>query len=410
MILRRLLLDNEPSDGGTINTVSKPGSGMPTQIKVSVPKAVPEAVKAMTFKGDMNLLTDTDKVGFTMEDTSKSNVDNKPEIVEPQRTAQPEVVKAEPEVKKAEPTAKTSATVTQPQKVEQAKVNEPQPIVPKKKGVAEPVKEFDYTGFAEEEASALRQMSTAGRDFTVGLLKKNKELAQVKDGMFAQHPDAYVIDPSFRSIQDDAHYASVEAQLWQEQLQKIETGEEWTPLRGFDKSGNPVFGPAQKPTAQDKYQVGLLMNRAHGLAEQKKGELQHFAATYQQRVQGDNRLIQAEREKRFGWVKNPEILKETVELDDGTEKSVSDIRSILINQFPPYLRNTLPVEVAADLFAALQIYGQTLREATKGKTVAETQVREVARAEPTGGQRNSDNVGGKSINGIKEFSLAGMPR
>lgn len=88
--------------------------------------------------------------------------------------------------------------------------------------------------------------------------------------------------------------------------------------------------------------------------------------------------------------------------------NIQNISDYAMSLFPPYMRNTQGVEVAADLFAALQIYGQEIRELKAGKQVAEVRAEEVTRAEPT--SRNTpvnDNKG--RINGVKEFSLSGLP-
>lgn len=392
MIQRRLLLEpNSPvtEGGGEIKHDNF------TQKTIPGAKEPSATVKAVEFKADSSLLEPVagdikpDAVNvqqsFTPLDAAKAMLE------------EPKVEPKKEEAKKAEPTAKT----VEAPKVVPTEEFVQKPIAPKSSKEA---KEFDYSGFSQEEASALRQMSTGARDFALKVIKEKKELESQKGGQFMQHPNAYTLDPQFNILQEDVFYGNKEAAYWQDQLAKVKSGENWNPVTGWDKNGNPILGTEQTPTAVAEEQIRLMMNRCYQAVEVKQQELQQFVGTYKQRVQQDSSAIQAERVKRFGWVGNPEILKETVILDNGKEESVAEIRNTLINLFPPYMRNTAGVEVAADLFAAIQIYGQELREARAGKQTAEVQAKEITRAEP-----KSTAGAGKEVRGVKEFSLAGMP-
>jgi len=387
-----------PTPPSVPRTVSdKPGVG------AVAPKSLPESSKGFIMKiDDPSLLEEpvaelkNDVVEIpkaqTSLDAAKSMID--------EGKKEPKIEQKKEEVK---PTIPTQPKVEEVKKVE---TNEIKPIAPKQKGE---VKEFDYTGFSQEEAAALRQMSTTARDFTMKVLNEKKELAKQKDGQYLQHPDAYVLDPQFSQLNEDVLYYNKEAQFWQEQVVKIGNGEKWTPLKAWDKNGNPILGPEQSPTPQAQEQARINMHRLINAAQTKEAELQNFAGNYRNRVQQDNQLIQSERAKRFGWVADPKIMESTLTIESGEEQSVKQVRDTLINLFPAYRRNDIAVEVAADLFAAFQIQAEELRTLRAGTNVAQTQAKQVAMAEPTSTKGAALANTGRAVNGVKEFSLAGLP-
>lgn len=340
-------------------------------------------------------------------------------VDEPNRTIEPEHVDAPPksnvkvESKKVESDGKP-ATLDDPTL---------KPIVPVKpvaaataqKGVIEPIvpkgvekKEFDYTGFNEGEVTILKNMSVQSREAVVKVLKENKELSKLKDGQYLQNPNAYTLDPQYTALQDDVFYYNKEAQHWQEQLIKIKNGEKWSGIQSWDKQGNPVYGPEQVPTHQAEEQARLMLNRCITATEGKQGELKQFAGKYKDRITNDSKAIRNEREVRFGWVKDPELLKGEVEIEPGLVKTVKDIREDLISLFPPYMRNTDAVEVAADLFVSLQIYGQEIRSLKAGGNIQAAIEEEKLKVEPSSKNGNTDTTG--AVKGSpKKFTLAGMP-
>lgn len=417
MLARRLLLEpNNPNvEGGGGNT---PAPVAPYKIKETSDKTpaglksgkLPEESKKFEFKVDPSLLQSDNQV-----DVPKEVVDI-PAKSTPLDVANKLLEKDKPasEIQKAEPTDKPvvqKVEAEQVQKVEDKPVQahkseEIRPIVPKSK---EAPKEFDYTGHDEQETYILKNMSVEARKHVSKLMKENKELAANKSGTYMQHPDAYVLDPQFSKLNEDVSFLEREAAHWESQLLKIENGEKWNPLQGFDKNGQPVYGAAQDPTTTDKIKISRFLNDISSQYRNKQTELQQFAGNYKSRIQQDSQAIQQERARRFGWVADPTIMKSTLTLPNGQEQTVEQVRNAIINLFPPYMRNTLGVEVAADLFAAFQIQDEELRTLRAGKSVAQVQQKEVARAEPTSHKSNAEDTSKKVIGGIKEFSIKGMP-
>lgn len=405
MILRRLLLDPAEGEVAAAPAVAAPAPkpSTPSTPQASnapkAPRALSEKEKGLTFKLDVNdpIFDKTTKSADLKEDVKKVEPTTTP--VKPAAT--PETDEGKPVKPKApdfKPVTETPAAAPVVQK------HEHEPIVPK----TTEKKEYDYTGFNDQEVTVLKNMSVQSRDYVTKMLKEKKELEKHKDGQFLQHPDAYTLDPQYSKLQEDVYYYNKETEYWQEQLAKVKSGDKWQPIKGWTKDGKPVAGEDSEPSAIAEEQIRLMMNRCYNATEAKQGELKQFTTNFKTRINTDAKAIQDERARRFGWVSNPKILESPVEIEPGMVKSVKEIREDLVSLFPPYMRNTQGVEVAADLFAALQIYGQEIRELKAGKQVAEVRAEEVTRAEPT--SRNTpvnDNKG--RINGVKEFSLSGLP-
>lgn len=265
----------------------------------------------------------------------------------------------------------------------------------------------DYTGFSNEEQAILKQMSNDAFDYTSRVLKEKKELEKLKGATFLQHPSAYTLDPQYQELQTEAHFVNKEFQYWQSQLEKITNGEEWQPILKWDAQGNPVVGTARKAGPMDAEQVRLAMNQCLQIGQQKQGLMQQFVGSYQQRIANDNAAIQAEQSKRFGWVADPKLMESKINVEGVGEKTIAQIRQDFINLFPAYHHNTPGVDVAANLFVALQIYGAQLREAQAGKQVAEIKKEEVLRAEPSSSAAPAKTP--KTFGGVSTFTLEGMP-
>lgn len=410
----RILRDPNPTDGGnpqsnvtpTAPSIPRTVSDKPGVGAVAA-KPLPETSKGFMMKIDDPSLLE-DHVAELKSDVveipkAQTPLDAAKLMIEEGNKETKVELKVEQKKEEVKPVIPTQQKIEETKKVE---TNEIKPIAPKQKGE---VKEFDYTGFTQEEASALRQMSTTARDFTMKVLNERKELEKNKNGQYLQHPDAYVLDPQFSQLNEDVLYYNKEAQFWQEQVVKIGNGEKWTPLKAWDKQGNPILGPEQMPTPQAQEQARINMHRLINAAQSKEAELQNFASNYKNRIQQDNQAIQSERAKRFGWVADPRIMDSTLQIESGEEQSVKQVRDILINLFPAYRRNDVAVEVAADLFVAFQIQAEELRSLRAGTNVAQTQAKQVAMAEPTSTKGAAPANAGRTVNGVKEFSLAGLP-
>lgn len=412
MIRKHLLLNQAPSDGGGSPAApassqaapaatpqeKAPETKQPNKLKPQAPRPpTPDELK-QEFKMEPGILDITVEQLPVSEDIEKKRADAlKVEVPQPDKKVE------------AAPVEKKEQKVEEP-KVETVSAAEPavpetQPgmiTIPKKNG-----KEFDYSGFSEKEVTFLKQMSNQAKEYVAGLIKENKQNAGLKDGSFLQHPNAYILAPEFVKFNQDEVFAQREFAFWQSQLAKINAGEEWTPLRGFDQNGNPVTEAARNPTTLDAEQVRMNLNQVNTFIQQNRQQMQQFASNYQQRVQTDLQNINAERSRRFAWVANPQLMQEKIQIEGVGEKTIKDAQTDFVNLFPPYLRNTPGVQIAADMWIGILIYGQQLKEAQAQKQVSEIKREELKRAEPTSNARPAPAK--TAVNGVSEFSLEGMP-
>lgn len=272
----------------------------------------------------------------------------------------------------------------------------------------------DYTGFTAEEQETLKSMSNKAFDYAAPILRKAKEVVAPvaakqadSNAMFFQHPQGYTLHPEFQKSQQVYTNASREAAVWQEQLINIKEGKEFTPPTGYDAQGNIIYGSKRAATAQDELNVQQSMNQCMGIAQQAQLQLQHLPQQFQQIVQNDLQAVQAERSKRFDWVRNPELLKTELEIPGVGKKQIGAVRNEFVSLFPAYQHGTPGVEVGADLFVALQIYASRIRqlEGSTAIAAAVTEEKEAVEERPTQRPRGK----GKLVHGVGEFSLDGMP-
>jgi len=397
MILRHLLknLDKNEGDGGS-NPAPSGSQAAPDTSTPIVPPSV-----AVADKPKSNV---TPKTGGALEPRKPSEAELKVEFQADPEILGEEVVPVKPaEAKKTE-----KVEVKEEPKVE-SKVEPKVEQKPLSTVIMPPggqPKARDYSGFSDAEQKVLKAMSNEAFDYVSAQLKEKRELEKLKGAEYMQHPQAFVLDPQFQKLQEDAQYFNQEAKHWEQQLIAIEAGQDWAPIIGWNQDGSPKLGPVQKATTEAKIRVGQAMNQCMGLAQNTNTQIQQFAGNYQQRVKADNDAIQGELAKRFGWVADPKVLDATIDVPGVGVKSIKDIRSDFISVFPPYLQNTKGVDIAAHCWAALQCVNAQNRELQNGKHVAEIKAEEVTRAEPTSTLKPA--AAGKAINGVKEFSMEGV--
>lgn len=264
----------------------------------------------------------------------------------------------------------------------------------------------DYTGHTSEEVAALKGMSNEGYSFAKKLLTEKKELEKLKDSSYLQSPDAYRLDPQYRAIQSDAHFAGKEYAYWQEQLALVKSGKPCREVTGYDEKGNFIFGAEVQPTDQVEEQLRMRMNSALQTAQGFQQKAQQFGQTYQQRVVNDLELIESERKSKFAWRQDPELLKHSIEIEGKGDTTLEQIHNDFVSLFPPYQRNQPGVQVAGDLMVALQIQAVQIRQATAGQAIAEEKKEELQRAEPGSIVKP---IAQQSVHGVESFDTVGMP-
>lgn len=90
----------------------------------------------------------------------------------------------------------------------------------------------------------------AQKDQEITKLKESKSHEQAK--VFYDHEEGYKLLPEYRGLEDEYNQASTEARIRQQQLAKVEGGEEWQEI-ARDKEGNYVYtGPMLPADAHAK--------------------------------------------------------------------------------------------------------------------------------------------------------------
>lgn len=275
------------------------------------------------------------------------------------------------------------------------------------KGQADATEQFDYAGYSEAEVTNLKNMSRQSREWVANLHKEANELRKNKDGSYLQHPSAYTLSPEYQSLQEDATYAVKEATYWSEQLQNVKDGKDVIPLAGWNADGSPKFGAAVKPSDKVEEILRMNVNNAYNVARDMKGKLETFPTKFKTQYSNDVRAINAERAKRFPWTSEPSLLKHTMDVD-GQEKSIEQIRSDFLSLFPPYMRQELGTNVAADMLVGLVLRDIENKDLQSKAGVVNTLKNEEELVEPTSKAKVQE--AGKPKHGkVKTFSMEGMP-
>lgn len=302
----------------------------PPKIHKSIFKAPPDAVLEKDFDVEPAVVGDTTPT-VKIEDTNKSNIH------------------------KDDPA---------PKKVDAVKpVTPPPPKTTDVKVKPSDAKPFDYSGFAPEEQVVLKQMSNQARDFVAKNLRELNELKNRKPELYYQHENAYVLDPQYKELETTLGYVAKESQHWKEQLLKIRKGQDWMMLEGYNEKGEPILkGPFKASDEADinvSNALQVLTGEHNKMLQQRAG----FGQQYQQRVKQDNAVLDAERAARFEWVKDPAKLEEKVDIGGKVgEVTIKQIKQDFKGLFASYHQGNPVLELASDMFAALQIYGARIRE------------------------------------------------
>lgn len=412
MILKRLLL--EPvSEMGNGAPAPAPASGVakskdntervrpPTADELKVTFSTEDVPDLVANIGDGKLVEEKPKVApaKAAEGAEAASQKEKPAEVKPSETKPPEEKKLVEEKPKVE------------EKPAGEKKEVVEPIITAKAKEETRTREQRMAGLSPEEQAIFKQMSNPAFEHAMKLVEKNRELeAKGGSGVYYQHPQGYVLDPTFNKIQDDARYFDAEFQYWQNQLSLINEGKDWQPLLKWSKDGTPIVGPARKPTSQDAEQVRLAMNDCRTAWNGAQGQLQQFVGGYQQRVSQDVQAVRSELTKRCGWLSKPEMMEDKVEVAGLGERSLKDIQNDFYTMIPPYTRNTLGMEVASHLFIALQVQADQIRRLSATKQVSEIQKAEEKKVEPKPTESAPPAQGKPTpkIGSVKTFTLEGM--
>jgi len=398
---------------------------MPADIKPAVtgsgftpemPTEVPKEALAMTFTTEPSLIGKDDGTTITLD--SGKEIKSEPAAIKQEETVKTvEAVKeeAKPTTEVAKKEEKKSVLTPPEGKKEEklvAKAGDTKPV----SKLITPVKEkkeeadtFDYSKFSTQDQINLKNMSRQSREAYIKLVEENKQLSSLKDSNYLQHEQGYTLSPQYQELQTNDYLARTEGRAWEQALLDIKAGKEFRDITGFDANNNPIFSKPRPATDRDEIRVTSNLNACINAVRQNEQTLQTFPQQFKQRINQDLQEINNERNARFAWVQDSKLLDYSVEVEGQGQKKISAIKSDFKDLFPPYLKNSVGVEVASDMMVAMIIQGAELREARNGQQVATIKQAEMARGEPTSdaSETTPSKLKEKGIPSV--FTLDGLP-
>ena len=360
--------------------------------------------------GETTIKIDKKEVALETPEFKQEIIDNKEvkpekkqeEVKQENKTS---ILKA-PKEDKVEPKLEEKKIVASTEKKEVIK-----PITPVKETKAE-ADQFDYTKYAPQEVTNLKNMSRQSREAYAKLLDENRQLSSLKDSLYLQHEQAYTLTPEYQELTTKQRYAEAEANAWRQQLLNVRAGKPFRPLTGIDsKTGQFVYGAEQPANENAEIELNQNMLMASQAAQQFNSQLGNYPGQYKQKLGNDLAAIQNEQSARFSWVADPKLLEHSVEVEGVGEVKLKDIKAQFKSLFPGYLSSHPSTDVASNLFVALQVQGAELREARRNQQVNNIQATETARAEPTSDAVESIvDIGNLPAGLPKTFSAINMPK
>lgn len=256
------------------------------------------------------------------------------------------------------------------------------PITPVKEEKGQEDK-FDYNGYAAQEVTNMKNMSRQSREAYAELIKQNRELSKLKDGIYLQHEGAYTLSPEYGELQKKGFLATNESSAWERALLDIKAGKAFRPPVGIDKNGQIVLGEEMQPTDALEIQVSGNLQRCQQVLGQVDSDLRMFPNRYKQQVGTDLQAVKETQRSMFAWHQDPKLLDYKIDIEGRGELTLAQIKQDMKSMWPVYMQNHPAVDVLGDMMISLRIRDGELREARKGQKVAEIEREDVKRGEPS---------------------------
>lgn len=255
----------------------------------------------------------------------------------------------------------------------------------------------DYSGFNADEVATLKKMTNDAFNYAAPLLREAKTLKQAKQDSYLTHPQAYTLTPEYAQANRNVALADFEANHYKEQLLNIRAGRKWTVFNGFNDKNVPQYSEPQDATDTADINVSNALSQLMARSQEFTTARDNLTGTFQQRMNQEVANINQERARRFAWAADPKVLEDKVNVGGQIgEQTVGQIKQTFKGLFSPIHHSHPVMEVASDLFAALQIIGAENRElkaAADTKQVlkddnaaAEINVESAANGSPKGGE------------------------
>lgn len=156
---------------------------------------------------------------------------------------------------------------------------------------------------------------------------------QLRDGgvpeSWHEHPEAYVLSPEFRAINQEYSRIDFEENFYQQQLAAVKAGSDWQYIKSYDRAtGQPILSEVRKASNQDD----IWLTQTLGKCGVRKGNLEGRISNIQQTFQGQHQqFLGAVKATTDGFISK---LVDKVKPLEPDEKSFEDMLPTSLRQHP----------------------------------------------------------------------------
>jgi hypothetical protein len=310
------------------------------------------------------------------------------------------------------------------EKKEEVKVDEkpkfkaalPEKAVPAKKEDGKVTEARDYSIFPEEAREYMKQTSNPAFNFIKDTYLKSKkaeeELAKLKPefenlqkggfpSSWYQHPEAWRLHPQAQTQLNTIQKVEFEESFWFQQLDKIQKGEPYQIIRGYNKEGKAVLSEELEPSENAKTQAVLTLGKLQAGKQNLYVGLNFFAQTFNEKYTQQQQAVESVIDEQWPWNKDEK---------HPAQKWVKEFLDIV----PAERHSDNMTRVASLLYASYQKALELLSEQQKQEKKEEVKTEIKRHVEPKVSSPSASaslgrvNIGNRNGIGVKTFSLEGM--
>lgn len=264
----------------------------------------------------------------------------------------------------------------------------------------------DYTGIDPADVPHFKQMSntafeaakkwyTAQRANQDIESKYTKELNELREYKFYQHPEAYKLSPEYSKAAQEFRTQAAIINHYTKALEKLEAGEPIQDI-GLDDKGNPVIVPGDIPASPAlKAQVSVALQRAMAAQHTAQSQLEGLSTKYTSKATEFDQFLN----------KATDALVSPALLQDKTYSALYN--KYLNNVIPPHLQNVPVYKQLAKMAAFVQLSAAhiaTLQKKSQTATVKQQAARQQGPGDglPANGNASIDDLPAADV--LKEFA------
>lgn len=264
----------------------------------------------------------------------------------------------------------------------------------------------DYTGIDPADVPHFKQMSntafeaakkwyTAQRSANDIESKYNKELNELREYKFYQHPEAYKLSPDYSKAAQEFRTQAAIINHYTRALERLEAGEAIQDI-GLDDKGNPVIVPGDIPASPAlKAQVSVALQRAMSAQHTAQSQLEGLSTKYTAKSTEFDQFLN----KATDALVSPNLLQ---------DKTYSNLyNKYLTNVIPPHLQNVPVYKQLAKMAAFVQLSAAhiaTLQKKSQTATAKQQAARQQGPGDglPSNGNVSIDDLPAADV--LKEFA------